>query len=112
MILQKTKFEVISEIQNALRRKGYPVKVDFSEPREGADLGLKLYIEAPRSWSLEKEIGSTIWEILDRYGRGCLKIAKPNKKAYPLRYESEETQLQQSPQTHQTLYAPERTGST
>ncbi len=67
MIAEKTTLEVLNEIQEELNRKGYPVRVDVGEPEEGADIGLKLYIDAPRSWELEKRISSVVWDVLDKY---------------------------------------------
>ena len=67
MIAEKTTLEILNEIQEELNKKGYPVKVDIGEPEEGADIGLRLYINAPRDWELEKQISSTVWEVLDKY---------------------------------------------
>ena len=67
MIAEKTTLEILNEIQKELNRKGYPVKVDIGEPEEGADIGLKLYIKAPKNWELEKQISSVVWDTLDKY---------------------------------------------
>jgi len=68
MILQKADSEIASEIQVAFEEKGYPVKVYLTKPEAGADIGIKLYIALPRDWSIEKEISSIVWKVLDRYG--------------------------------------------
>ena len=68
MTVERTTLEILNEIQDELNRKGYPVKVDIGEPEEGADIGLKLYINAPRNWELEKQISSVVWSVLDKYG--------------------------------------------
>ena len=67
MIAEKTTLEILNEIQEELNKKGYPVKVDIGEPEEGADIGLRLYINAPRDCELEKQISSIVWEVLDKY---------------------------------------------
>jgi len=68
MIAEKTAQEIAKEIQKELTEKGYPVKVSFIEPKEGADIGIKLQIGVPRDWELEKKIGLTVWSILDKHG--------------------------------------------
>jgi hypothetical protein len=67
MIAEKTTLEILNEIQEELNKEGYPVKVDIGEPEAGADIGIKLYIDAERDWDLEKKISSVVWEVLDRY---------------------------------------------
>jgi len=67
MIAEKTKLDILNEIQEALNRHRYPVKVDIGEAEAGADIGLKLYIASPKNWKLEKQISSVVWKVLDKY---------------------------------------------
>jgi hypothetical protein len=68
MVGEKTTLEILWEIQQRLKDKGYPVKIDLSEPIEGADIGLELIVSAEKNWQLEKSIIHEIFEVLDRYG--------------------------------------------
>jgi hypothetical protein len=63
MIGEKTTLEILGEIQERLRGKGYPVKIDFSEPIEGADIGLKVIIQGERNWELERQL----WRCPKKY---------------------------------------------
>jgi len=67
MVGEKTTLELLWEIQQRLEKKGYPVKIDLSEPIEGADIGLELIVNAKKSWDLERRIIHEIFEVLDRY---------------------------------------------
>ena len=67
MVGEKTTLEILWEIQQRLKEKGYPVKIDLSEPIEGADIGLELIVNAEKNWELEKSIIHEIFEVLDRY---------------------------------------------
>jgi len=67
MVGEKTTLELLWEIQRRLNEKGYPVKIDLSEPIGGADIGLELIVNAKKSWDLEKRIVHEIFEVLDRY---------------------------------------------
>jgi len=64
---EKTTLELLWEIQQRLEKKGYPVKIDLSEPIEGADIGLELIVNAKKNWDLERRIIHEIFEVLDRY---------------------------------------------
>jgi len=44
-----------------------PVKIDLSEPIEGADIGLKVIVNNRRNWSLEKQTIHEIMETLSQY---------------------------------------------
>jgi hypothetical protein len=68
MMTEKTTLEILNEVQEELNKRGYPVRVDIGKAEAGADIGLKLYINAERDWNLEKRISSVVWEVLDRYG--------------------------------------------
>ena len=67
MVGEKTTLELLWEIQQRLEKKGYPVKIDLSEPIEGADIGLELIVNAKKNWDLERRIIHEIFEVLDRY---------------------------------------------
>jgi len=67
MIGEKTTLEVLWEIQNKLKEKKLPVKIDLSEPIEGADIGLKIILYGERNWALEKQVIHEIIEILNQY---------------------------------------------
>ena len=68
MIGEKSSLELISEVQRTLERLGYPVKVSWAEPEEGADLGLQVVVFSKKSWNLEREITHHILKVLDKYG--------------------------------------------
>jgi len=67
MIGEKTTLEILLEIQNRLKEKNLPVKIDLSEPIEGADVGLKVIVNNRRNWSLEKQIIHEIMKTWDHY---------------------------------------------
>jgi hypothetical protein len=67
MIREKRAFEISQEIHDRLRKKNYPVKVDFSEPIEGADIGIKVMIQGRRNWKLERQISHEIHDVLEKY---------------------------------------------
>ncbi|WP_029521888.1 hypothetical protein [Persephonella sp. KM09-Lau-8] len=65
MIREKTTVEIIQEIQKALNKYNLPVKVDIAEAREGADIGLNIYVYKKRNWKLHDKINSVIQEVLE-----------------------------------------------
>ncbi len=67
MITEKTTLEVLNEAQDALKKKGYPVKLDIGEAIEGADIGIKVYVDAEESWDLEKRINRVLQSVLEKY---------------------------------------------
>jgi hypothetical protein len=67
MIGEKTTLEILLEIQDRLKKKGYPVRIDVGEPIEGADIGIKVFMECGRNWELERKVAHEIFEVLDKY---------------------------------------------
>ncbi len=59
--------DVINEIQKEIDNAKLPVKVDFGEALEGADIGLTVYVFAKRTHELHKKINSVIQDVLEEY---------------------------------------------
>ena len=66
MITEKTTLEVLNEVQDVLKKEGYPVKLDIGEAIEGADIGIKVYVDAEENWELEKKINRLIQSVLEK----------------------------------------------
>lgn len=68
MIKQKILIDLIQEIQNNLNKANLPcdVKVDIGKALEGADIGLKVYVDCKRNWKLHDHINSIIQEVLEK----------------------------------------------
>ncbi len=84
---------LVKKIQRELDKANLPVKVrvDQGKAIEGADIGLKVYVEGKRNWELHKRINSIIRGLLRkkdlvayidwRYGTSFNKVKGANSKS-------------------------------